>query len=40
MVYLSGVVVRIRVRVIVSNFAFNNISLVSWWTVCIGGENH
>jgi hypothetical protein len=39
MVYLSGFVVRIRVRFIVSNFTFKNISFASWWTVCIGGEN-
>jgi len=24
----------------VFNSTFNNISVISWWSVCIGGENH
>ena len=33
MVYLSGFGVRIRARVMVFNFTFNNISVISSWSV-------
>ena len=39
MVYLSGLVLRIIVSVMVLNFTFNNISVISWWSVCSGEEN-
>jgi hypothetical protein len=38
--YIDFVVrIRVRVRVIVFSSTFNNISVISWRSVCIGGEN-